>query len=302
MCATLAMRAVERMTRLNGFREGLLAIVPRFANAPLTDAGLEHYARVMTYNGLTGMFLAWASDELRAAHAVTPRPLPLDAGGSFVDPDRSRLAVVRRGRMWLAVHAVGPRAGGDIRDDFGLLALKLRRRHRWVDVLSPRPFAEGFTLDSAGPALVTPAGPAFPHGRSFAVEAASGEIVVHGGYRYADGDWALRGAQFRYRPLERGVAISALAPAGSSLRFQDFMPERWTEVLDGGRLLRTPTAASRLSDAPWTVERSLPRPSGYSVELIGFGRYVTVPPSGRVSWTITARRLGIAAPPASGRG
>src|SRR5215207_6853274 len=84
MCATLSERAVARLRRLHGFRDGVLAIVPRFGSTPLTGDGLEHYARVMTFNGLTGVFLAWAQAQARRAHAVEPAPLPLDRGGAFV--------------------------------------------------------------------------------------------------------------------------------------------------------------------------------------------------------------------------
>ena len=289
ICATLALRAVQRIARMHGFRDGLLGIVPRFANGPLTGSGLAHYARVMTFNALTGVFLAWTRDAARAARDVGPHPLPLDGGGSFVDRDRSRIAVVRRGRVWLAVHAQSAVGLGDLRYDFGLVALKLRRRDRWVDVLSPRPFAEELPSDTAGPALVTPAGVAQPHGLRFSVAPESGAVVVDGGYRLPGATSDALAAEFRYRPLARGVRITATAPPGSVLRFQDFLPERWTEVVEGGALLLTPTASSRLATPPTTVEQGHRAPSAYARELVGFSRYVTVPPNGRVSWIVTAR-------------
>jgi len=292
MCATLAIRAVERLARLHRFRDGLLAIVPRFANAPLTDQGLEHYARVMTFNGLTAMFLQWAGDEARGASGVEPAPLPLDEGGSFVDPDRARLAVVRRDDVWFAVHAIGPIGVKDLRYDFGVVSLKYRRDRRWVDVLPPRPFDDsGGPLDGGGPALSSASGLAFPRGRDFTVEPGSGEVVIHGGYRTESGVWALRGQEFRVKPRARGVTVTATAPPGSVLRFQDFLPQSWTEVVPGAAELRTPTAVSRLSVPPATLEYGTEFTSANSLELLGYRRYVTVPADGRVSWTIAARRL-----------
>ena len=289
ICATLALRAVKRLKRMHGFRDGLFAIVPRFANGPLTESGLEHYARVMTFNGLTAVFLAWAADAARDSRAVAPHPLPLDGGGSFVDRDRSRMVVVRRGRVWLAVHAVGFDGLPDPRYDLGLVALKLRRHDRWVDVMAPRPFAEELPADTAGPALVTPGGLAPPRGRGFSVDADSGEVVVRVGYRLPGAAEDLQRAQFSYMPAARGVRLTVTAPPGSVLRFQDFLPEPWTEVVDGGTALRTPTASSRLSVASAAVELGTPAPSAYARELVGFRRYVTVPADGRVSCWITAR-------------
>jgi hypothetical protein len=292
MCATLAIRGLERLRRMHGFRDGLLAIVPRFANAPLTDEGLEHYARVMTFNGLTAMFLGWASDETAGAKGVEPGPLPLDEGGDYVDPDRARLAVVRRESVWFAVHTIGPIGVKDLRYDFGVVSLKYRRGKRWVDVLPPRPLDDsGGPLDGGGPALVGPYGLAFPRGERFMVKRATGEVVVDGGYRTEAGTWVLRGAEFRFKPARRGVRVTATAPPGSTLRFQDFWPENWTEVGEGAVELRTPTAVSRLSVPPATLEYGSTYASAAALDLLGFRRYVTVPADGRVSWTLAARPL-----------
>ena len=292
ICATLAIRAERRLERMHGFRGGLLAIVPRFSNLPLTNHGLERYARVITFNGLTAMFLGWASDEAAGATSVEPAALPLDRGGSFVDPDRARLAVVRRDPIWFAVHAIGPTRGSDLRYDFGVVALKFRRGERWVDVLPPRPLVDaGSPLDGGGPALVSPAGLAFARGRDLAVDPDSGAVVVRGGYRTEGGTWVERGREFRFEPTAEGVKLTATAAPGSVLRFQDFLPQGFTEVGEGAVELRTPTAASRLSEAPYSLEYGTAFASANSLALLGYRRYVTVPASGRVSWTLSARPL-----------
>lgn len=289
MCATLASRSVHRLSRLHRFHDGLMPIVPRLGYGQLTGDGLEHYARVMTFNGLTALFLEWGSDEARAAKAVEPAPLPLDRGGSFVDPERAHLAVVRRPSVWFAVHAIGPRAVDDLRYDFGLLSLKVRKDDRWVDVQPPRPLNEGQGRDSGGPSLVTPAGLAFPQGQSFSVDPGTGEVVVRGGFRTADKVWVMRDVEFRFTPRPRGVVITVGAPPGSVLRYQDFLPAGWTEAVEASRVLRTPTSESRLSQAPSTVEDGLEYASSYAAGLRGFVRYLTVPASGRAAWAIEAR-------------
>jgi hypothetical protein len=292
MCATLAIRAVSRLRRLHGFQGGVLAIVPRFSSLPLSGEGLEHYARVMTFNGLTAMFLGWAGEEASGAASVEPAPLPLDEGGSFVDPDRARIAVVRRGPVWFAVHTIGPIGVNDLRYDFGVVSLKFRRGRHWVEVLPPRPLSDaGGPLDGGGPALVSANGLAFPRGERFSADPASGEVVVHGGYRTEGGSWVERAQEFRFRPQERGVEVTATAPPGSVLRFQDFLPRSWTEVGEGAVELRTPTAASRLSEAPSSLEYGPAFASANALDLLGYRRYVTVPAGGRVSWTLYARRL-----------
>ena len=292
MCATLAERAVKRLRLLHGFNEGLLAIVPRLSSGPLTNEGLEHYARVSTFNGLTAMFLEWASEEAKAAQGAQPAALPLDGGGAFVDPAQSRMAVVRRDDVWFAVHAIGPRRVADLRYDFGVISLKGRRADHWVDVVPPRPLGpDGVPFDGGGPALVTPSGLAYPQGTRLSFDDKTGEVVVRGGYRTLTGVWALQGVDFRFRPSARGVTATASAPPGSVLRYQDFLPADFTEIVGGGVELRTPTFASRLSETPALVEPGLDYASAYALGLRGYRRSVTVPASGNVRWTLTARTL-----------
>jgi hypothetical protein len=289
MCATLAARSVRRLDRLHGFNRGLLSIVPRLGFGDLTSDGLEHYARVMTFNGLTAMFLEWGSEEARAAPDVEPTPLPLDRGGSFVDPDQAHLAVVRHGSVWYAVHAIGPVSGDDLRYDFGLVSLKVRKGRRWVDVQPPRPLNEGLGRDSAGPSVLTPAGMAFPHGTSLSVDPRTGAVVVEGGFRTAANVWALRGVTFRWRPVRRGVVATVKAPPGTRLRYQDFLPRQWTQGVEGFRVLQTPVSESRLSEPPASAEDGADFASSYAADLHGYVRYVDVPASGKVSWTVEAR-------------
>jgi hypothetical protein len=235
------------------------------------------------------MFLEWGSDEARGALDVVPGRLPLDRGGSFVDPDHAHLAVVRHGPVWFAVHAIGPKGVDDLRYDFGLVSLKVRKGRRWVDVQPPRPLNDGLGRDSGGPSIVGPTGMAFPQGTNLSVDSRSGEVVVRGGFRTAAKVWALRGVTFRYKPVRRGVVATVQAPPGTRLRYQDFLPKAWTQGVEAFRVLQTPVSESRLSETPASAEDGLDFASSYAAGLHGYVRYVDVPASGRVSWTVTAR-------------
>ena len=112
---------------------------------------------------------------------------------------------------------------------------------------------------------------------------------MRGRFRTPSGRPVQRGAVFRFVPQRRGVTVSASLAAGSTLRLQDFLPEGWTRATNGGAILETPTAESRLLPRPAGFELGLSYASGYSTRLRGFRRYVTVPDTGRVSWTLSAR-------------
>ena len=177
--------------------------------------------------------------------------------------------MVRRDSVWFAVHAARPAGVRDVRYDFGVLALKFRRGKRWVDVPPPRPTDPGGPFDGGGPALVTPDGLAFPHGTDFAVDPQSGEVVVNGGYRIRAAVGRCAGSGSASSRPPRGVRISAPAPAGSVLRFQDFLPQKFTAAAELGRALSTPTATSRLSETPSTLEYGLTYASADALDLLG---------------------------------
>jgi hypothetical protein len=293
ICAALGDRVVDRIARVHGFRRGMLAIVPRFRREPISWAGLEHYVRVATFNGLTGMFLGWAAGAARGASGVRARPLPLDADGAFADHDRARLAVVRHGRTWFAVHAVGPIGTDDRRNDFGLVAFKRSDGRRWTDVLPQRPLVlTSGSADAAGPVLMTGVGPAEPWGKRFRVDPRTGVVTVHGGFRVRPGGWLLRDVVFRFTPRRRSVALEVTLPPGSVLAVHDRLPEPRTTIRDGGRVLRSASVAISLSPRPTSVERAALLASSYARALRDFRRTVIAPPSGRVRWTVAARRGG----------
>ena len=176
-----AMIAVLEARAPSGAQVGF-TLVPG-AEGRTSYAGIDHYANAVTYNGLALFFLNLAADAARRAPAAGG-PLPAQRGRmTFADPRASGIAVVRRGDVWFAVHDAQTHPT-DLRYDFGLLRLKVRVRGRWADVLERRPLTEGPLAgrDSAGPALLTPSGPALPEGRVAVRATASCAFAAAGGW------------------------------------------------------------------------------------------------------------------------
>jgi hypothetical protein len=94
---------------------------------------------------------------------------------------------------------------------------------------------------------------------------------------------------FRWGPVRRGVVATVKAPPGTRLRYQDFLPRQWTQGVEGFRVLQTPVSESRLSESPASAEDGADFASSYAADLHGYVRYVDVPASGKVSWTVEAR-------------
>jgi hypothetical protein len=134
----------------------------------------------------------------------------------------------------------------ELRDDFGLIALKRRTATGWIDVLRPRPITNG-KPDSAGPVLLSgPQAPGFPFGDRMRV-AHDGSVVVTGGFRtrartftrvvaklpngttvnaldFYPGTDLRTGVIFRFSPVAcGGIAVSWPAQAGDAFEYSDFL-------------------------------------------------------------------------------
>ncbi len=291
ICATLAIRALGRLTRLHGFRDGLLAIVPRFSNLPLTGEGLEHYARVMTFNGLTAMFLGWAGDEASGATTVEPLPLPLDGGGSFVDPRPCphggrppRLGLVRRPydradrRQRPALRLRRPLAqvpqGRPLGRRAAAAPARRRRRARRRRTRARQPERARLParrrLRRRSEQRRGRGARRLPHsGRHVGRARAGVPLRADGARREGDGDGAAR----------KRAPLPGLPAAG----------------LDRGRRGRRRAADADVGVAPVGGARHARVRHrlrvGQRARAAGYRRYVTVPADGRVSWTLTARQL-----------
>ncbi len=290
-CRTMAARVLARISAVHGFGAVGVNVVPRFNGQKKIDRrGLDRYARFLSYNGMTALFLDYAEDQLEASRSVEGAALPLDSGGAFVDPERTKFATLRQGNIWFAVHGVGPVRVKDLRYDFGLAALKQRQADgSWRDVLRPRPNASELAEEGMGPALVQGAQTGVPWGESISADPARGEIVVRGGWRLPrQGAWLRRGVTFRYKALDDGVAISFPARKGDRFRYTDFVVPKGASLSDGGRVLTSRDSVSTIPDRPDRERRQSGISSAVDTALVAITRFADSGDGGTQSWTIRA--------------
>jgi hypothetical protein len=173
-----------------------------------------------------------------------------DAGGAVLARGDSQFAVVRHGPVWYAVR--GSPSGkhpDELRDDFGLVALKVRGRDgRWSDVLRLRPHTTGVP-DSAGPLLHSPLGTGYAWGSRLRLTSGGG-VVDSGDFRLAPhpfkrvvahlpgvshpvraldfrpGAPVRSGVSFRFTPSACGVAMSFPTRLGDSYEYSTFINGR----------------------------------------------------------------------------
>ncbi len=280
----LAERGLERLLRGNGFGPSGINIAPRLGDPRARDyAGIDHYANTVVYNGLTLYALELAGDAAAARPAPRAGRLPADGDSHFLDPERTRFAAVRRGDVWYAVHERQQRP--DLRDDFGLVAVKYREPDgRWRDVLRPRPLTA--TADSAGPILLRGRARALPYGDRMEVRR-GGVVVVRGGFRIPDGPRIRRGVSFRYTPTERGVRVSFRARRGDRLLFRTFLPAGNAKRGER-RSVSDDASTARLSPAPSRVSFERGFASCCDRRLVAGRMTLTASRAGRVTYAVEA--------------
>ncbi|MDX8152253.1 hypothetical protein SK069_11650 [Patulibacter brassicae] len=141
--ADASLGVLEQRHRQMGARGGL-AVVPE----PRSDyRGVDRYASHLVYNGLALLWLGIAADRAAGLAPDLPgrrTPARRSADLRFVDGASAgtNLTVVRRGRLWIAIHQrsthpVDPRYG------WGLLKVAWRDdAGRWVELTPQRPLQE----------------------------------------------------------------------------------------------------------------------------------------------------------------
>lgn len=221
----LAERAIARLAQRYVISDQGLLVTPALGrNLDRGLRGLDEYVAAASYNGLTMVGLDWALDAA-SDRPVATGTLRADRPGSTVlGSGSATFAAVRRGDAWFAVRQ-GPSAerGGDLRYDFGLVALKLRRSDGgWDDVVLARPATTG-RRDSAGPslALATPGGPGYPVGRSLRTSGA-GTVTVPAVFRSERGRTLRSGVTFRFIPTACGVSIAFPAERADRFEYSTF--------------------------------------------------------------------------------
>jgi hypothetical protein len=258
-----------------------LPIVPRRGAGAFSPRGVD--GKPMTFNGLAIYLLNIAAD---APQSGGGRLTADRSDGGFVDDAQNGFAAVRHGDVWFAVHR--RRLPPDLRNDFGLVALKWRSPSGlWQDILRPRPmrFDAG---ETAGPVIDRAGQRLLPSGDSLSV--AGGAVVVRGRIGATP-------ATFRYAPAGRGVRLSMRAQPGDVVTYTVYGPAGATRVHRG------------VVSYPSGVVKARPRPASVQVEggfasccdtrMVAARMHVRARGNGNVTFTVSAHGTRRPAPAAS---
>ena len=214
-------------------------IIPALAIDPRAGLrALDFYAGGAAFSGLALMQLEWA---IQAAnrHRRSPGALAADSDGvAKILRGDDTTVFVRTGDFWYSVKQASSFVNfpGDLRWDFGMVALKLFRNGAWRDVQPLRPVTERTKAQSAGPQLrLTRRGrTGLPYGVNIRV---SRDKVtrIDGGWRlpYPSKTWLRRNVTFRFEPVACGVRIAFPARRGDKLEYSAFMRGRRGDVQVG---------------------------------------------------------------------
>jgi hypothetical protein len=137
----LSERALNRLKNAYGTGRRGLYITPAVRKALAHAApGMDSNAGGPSFTGITLMMLNWLMPEL-GADPRTGSEIGSDRdGGVQLSVRDARIAVVRRGNVWFGIRMMpSVRRRDDLRYDFGLHLLKLRRGGQWVDLVPVRP-------------------------------------------------------------------------------------------------------------------------------------------------------------------
>jgi hypothetical protein len=271
----MARRALRRLT--------LVHPLPRSGHGVTRDGRGRDLSSVVS-DGLTVFLLDRAADQAAHAPAVQRRAITADrSGGWFLDRDQNGFAAVRRGGLWYAVHRrIRVR---DLREDFGLMALKLKAANgTWHDVMQLRPRTRG-GRNSAGPVIIRNGRRWLPYGSDIEVRP-GGEVRVRGGFR-SHGDFLGPEVTFRFLPSASGVRMSFPVRRGDDVEMTAFLSARSARV-DGGRI-EDARARYSLSSRPNSVTTRGGFVSCCNGPLVAAIVRGSVTRSRRMSWTVAAR-------------
>jgi hypothetical protein len=283
----LARRALARLLHEHGVAHWGLEITPSVARSRWVPAiGLDSGAGGPSFGGLVLGLLEWARDDSQAppGGASIPADHPL---GTKLSHAESRFSVIRRGPVWAVIRpTISGKYPYDVRYDFGIVALKVLRDGRWVDVVRHRPLTRA-QPDSAGPILRNGGVAGFPFA-SDVVIGRDGSITMRGGWRREPirtkrivarlpdggkvralgsipGALIRTGVTFRFDPTACGERLTFPVQAGDSIEYSAFITPRGLRT--GPRSLSD--AFGKVSfDRPATVARSEGFASGVDPALV----------------------------------
>jgi hypothetical protein len=256
----LADRAVARLRTAHPVGPQGMWIVPALARDPQRGlAGLDPYAGGAIFSGLTLIYLEAARDEAERARRSTGSIASDASGPRRLGRADDTFVTLRRGGIWFAIRQSRDlqRRLDDLRNDFGLVALKRREDGRWRDVIPVRPRVESEdrrAADSAGPRLLG----GVPTGERIAAD--SDSVTITGGWRLPDGTLVRRGTEFSFEATGCGVRQRVPVAAGDAIEY-DVLAGRDPEGIsvEGARIADGEQVVT-FSEAPAEV-RMLP---GYS--------------------------------------
>jgi hypothetical protein len=204
----LADRALRRLGALHGGGRFGLHLTPAFAlDFRSAMFAQDDYVSGPSYTGLTLVGLNWAL-ERRRAFDTDPGLLAADRRiGARIGGGAIQFAVAANGRQWYALR-LRPGRYGDLRDDSGLVALKVRDpRGRWRDVLAHRPRTMS-RRDTAGPVLIRGHARGVPVGNSLTVRRGA-SILLRARMVGPGGRLLSRSARVAFVPSGCGLRIRA---------------------------------------------------------------------------------------------
>jgi hypothetical protein len=265
--AGLATRALARLGALHPVGARGLSLVPALASGQdVALRGLDPYADGSAYTGLTLTALGWSA--ARGGPVRLPSQ-PSTPAHAILRARGGQLGVVRTRRVWFAVRR-SPDRGGDLRSDFGLVALKVRSGGAFRDVLRLRPRA--YEPLGAGPIRLGGPLPMPPSGRRLWTSRRGVTVGV---------GWA----RLRWRPRSCGVRLRWRGPRRAAYEYSAFF-------LPGAALLTPQTVAGggqRVTvSAPATVTLEPGYVSGIDSGLVRARMRFSAGASGRASVTVCA--------------
>jgi hypothetical protein len=253
----LADRAVARLRTAHPVGPQGMWIIPALARDPQRGlAGLDPYAGAAIFSGLTLIYLEAARDEAERARRSTGSIASDAAGPRRLGRADDTFITLRRGGVWFAIRQSRDlqRRLDDLRNDFGLVALKRRVNGRWRDVIPVRPRVESEdrrAADSAGPRLRG----GVPTGER--ITADSDSVTVTGGWRLPDRTIIRRGTRFRFETTACGVRQRVPVAAGDAIEY-DVLAVRDPEGISvAGARIADGQQVVTFSEAPTEV-RMLP--------------------------------------------
>jgi hypothetical protein len=259
----VAQRAIERLRRLHPLTPLGIGITPALSpGSPRAVAAMDVYADAAAYAGLTLVALDWLVERGGIGPRAGGRLAADGRGAGTLHAPGGELGLLRAGGVWLAVRSAAD-ARGDLRSDFGLVALKHRVGVHWADILRTRPRATDAA--GAGPIRIDGARRLAPAGRRLTADAR--RIRVTG--TFADGSVAARARSstgpamaLTVSPTACGARLSWRAPAGSRHELSLFFPPPFDlrrngsrELSAGSQLVRTSGPATATVEAGYVSAR-----------------------------------------------